>query len=267
MADPKPLASLSAGLLARKGSASPAMRRQTALPGMNGHAAYGSGHDDLGWNDMGYDVDPQPAASDPVRSGSHGLSPMAGHLDSTDDRLVMDALSAAVDSGIGSSPHDPFPAEPVYRKANVEPIQPDGAVPGTNDELVVHRHQQRIVDAIAPQPAPVPQPVADVQPVPVPLDDAFAKAADIPLVPAVPAAPSAARAPRQPRARAAAGTRGAFAFTLRLDPERHLRLRLASATSNRSAQHILIDLIDDFFASQPEIAAFAAGLPATKSNR
>ena len=42
----KPRASLSSGLLARKGQAKPAMRAQAF-----GH--HGT-HDDLGWNDMGY---------------------------------------------------------------------------------------------------------------------------------------------------------------------------------------------------------------------
>ena len=56
MGEPKPLASLSAGLLARKGGARPAMRRQ---PLGSGPAPMGGmGYDDLGWNDMGYDVDP-----------------------------------------------------------------------------------------------------------------------------------------------------------------------------------------------------------------
>src|SRR3546814_1470103 len=44
-----------------------------------------------------------------------------------------------------------------------------------------------------------------------------------------------AKAPRSVRAREKA------AFTLRLDAERHLRLRLASAVTGRSAQHILTD--------------------------
>src|SRR3546814_10176185 len=56
MGEPKPLASLSAGLLARKGGARPAMRRQPLGSGPGPLA--GTGYDDLGWNDMGYDVDP-----------------------------------------------------------------------------------------------------------------------------------------------------------------------------------------------------------------
>ena len=50
----KPLAALTSGLLARKGTAKPAMRPQ-------GFAGFGHRQEDLGWNDMGFDA-PQPAA-------------------------------------------------------------------------------------------------------------------------------------------------------------------------------------------------------------
>jgi hypothetical protein len=46
MAENKPFASLSSGLLARKGAAKPAMRPQ-------GFGSFGSSLEDLGWNDMG----------------------------------------------------------------------------------------------------------------------------------------------------------------------------------------------------------------------
>jgi len=46
VSDPKPFASLSSGLLARKGAARPAMRPQ-------GFTSPNSGLEDLGWNDMG----------------------------------------------------------------------------------------------------------------------------------------------------------------------------------------------------------------------
>jgi len=49
MRDNKAFASLSSGLLARKGQARPAMRPQGFTQGM-------SAQDDLGWNDMGHDV-------------------------------------------------------------------------------------------------------------------------------------------------------------------------------------------------------------------
>ena len=75
------------------------------------------------------------------------------------------------------------------------------------------------------------------------------------------AAPVAAPAPAPAatrRPRAAVARRGKAAFTLRLDTDRHLRLRLASAISNRSAQTILIDLLDDYLASLPELDLMAS---------
>jgi len=53
MADPKPFASLSPSLLARKGAARPAMRPQGFI---NFNSATGPTADDLGWNDMGHDA-------------------------------------------------------------------------------------------------------------------------------------------------------------------------------------------------------------------
>ena len=47
MADPKPIASLSPRLLARKGGARPAMRSQASALAIH--------PEDLGWNDMGHD--------------------------------------------------------------------------------------------------------------------------------------------------------------------------------------------------------------------
>ncbi|MCY7338614.1 MAG: hypothetical protein LH465_01440, partial [Sphingomonas bacterium] len=62
MGEPKAFASLSSGLLARKGAARPAMRPQ-------GFGQSGSGLEDLGWNDMGFEP-PKPAIA-PVRDADH----------------------------------------------------------------------------------------------------------------------------------------------------------------------------------------------------
>lgn len=59
MMEPKPFASLTAGLLARKGAARPAMRR-AYVPGMASPSLPASVQDDLGWNDMGEDRSPPP---------------------------------------------------------------------------------------------------------------------------------------------------------------------------------------------------------------
>src|SRR5690606_4671971 len=48
------------------------------------------------------------------------------------------------------------------------------------------------------------------------------------------------------------------AFTLRLDPERHLKLRLASTILNRSAQQIVTEALDNHLAGLSEIEAIAA---------
>ncbi len=52
------------------------------------------------------------------------------------------------------------------------------------------------------------------------------------------------------------------AFTLRLDGERHLRLRLACAARHRSAQQIVIQALDELLARMPEAERLAATLSA-----
>ncbi len=63
--------------------------------------------------------------------------------------------------------------------------------------------------------------------------------------------------PAKPRRPALADGRRA-AFTLRLDADRHLKLRLACTIDNRSAQQIVIDALDQFLAELPEVATLAA---------
>ncbi len=245
-AEPKPLASLSAGLLARKGAARPAMRRQVSLGGMHG----AHGHDDLGWNDMGYDVDPQGAGHD-HGSTSAGLTPMPQlQADPTHDDVddaVRDAISHAVDEV-------------------VTPIAADHAIPTVVETPPVVAAQQRLAREMALPPVEdmdeaVTESVAEaapaVSPASPPASPEVTTARTQPVQP-VPAAKA------KPARRVQAGARGAYAFTLRLDPDRHLRLRLATATGNRSAQQILVRLLDDFLADQPEITAFASRLAAGK---
>jgi hypothetical protein len=55
------------------------------------------------------------------------------------------------------------------------------------------------------------------------------------------------RAPRQPRT--LNGHKAAF--TLRLDEERHLRLRLASALQRRSSQRLVTEALDALLSSMP----------------
>ncbi|HEV7343861.1 MAG TPA: hypothetical protein VGN68_19740 [Sphingopyxis sp.] len=221
MGEPKPLASLSAGLLARKGGARPAMRRQPL--GSGPAPTNAAGYDDLGWNDMGYDVDPDQSGEParmldlkPLLTGSvlaHNVEAEQALEDSVGHELT-DAVAedyAAQDYGA-----DAFEAE-----AHEVP------------EIV--RQQESLIDRVAAVARKVearPEPKAKKE-----------------------------KAPRALRAREKA------AFTLRLDAERHLRLRLASAVTNRSSQVILTDLLDEYLTTLPEIDAMASRLPAARPTR
>ena len=59
----------------------------------------------------------------------------------------------------------------------------------------------------------------------------------------------------QPVASASTGRKSAF--TLRLDPDRHLHLRLVCAISHRSAQQVVIQALDAFLAEQPSLIALS----------
>ncbi len=69
-------------------------------------------------------------------------------------------------------------------------------------------------------------------------------------------APAPARA--NPAARKAANDSRRAAFTLRLDQERHLKLRLACTVRGRSAQQLVTDALDVLLAQMPEIDSLAA---------
>ncbi len=148
---PKAAASLNSGLLARKGGARPAMRRQASLAVQSPTP---EGLDDLGWNDMG------------------------------------DEATAAAD-------HRPAQtASPVARQV-----------------AMLHAGLKPAASAAASR-APTHEPVADAN--------------------------------------------RKCAFTLRLDTERHLRLRLLSAVTNMSAQQLVTEALDALIARHPNIEELAA---------
>jgi len=79
-----------------------------------------------------------------------------------------------------------------------------------------------------------------------------------PVAVATVAAPAPVSVPkRSPRPRSAPGSKGKAAFTLRLDPPRHLKLRLACAVDGRSAQQIVTDALDRLLANMPELDVMA----------
>lgn len=55
------------------------------------------------------------------------------------------------------------------------------------------------------------------------------------------------------------------AFTLRVDAERHLKLRLACTLGNRSAQQLVTDALDRLLADLPDLADLAAQVAKRRS--
>jgi len=159
-------------------------------------------------------------------------------------------------------------ARPAMRPQGYAGFHPGGDDLGWND-----------MGGGVPPPAPVPAPVPVPVPVPAPAPDLpavlverEALAAQVETPPAPPPEPvraarpvSVATATRIRRETDAAHKKGAkSAFTLRLDGDRHLRLRLASAVADRSAQQLMIEALDAFLHTMPEVDALVAALPPAK---
>lgn len=186
MGNAKPFASLSSGLLARKGQAKPAMRPQ----GFVGMSPVPS--DDLGWNDMGYD------------GGYDGMPPM-----------------------------EAVPA----------PFQASAQVPMQADVPPVVRQREMLGERFSAS-----EPAAEAEAAPPvavrPVSDGTLK-----------------RIGRETKAKKGAKA----AFTLRLDTDRHLRLRLASAVTNRSAQNIVSDALDAYLGALSELDALVERVPGRRA--
>lgn len=212
MSEPRPFASLSPSLLARKGSARPAMRPQLRplafddeRPGTSGSSPYGIGsrpqfnpQDDLGWNDMGFDM------------GYDAPFEEAGTV---------------------------RPAEPVAHSAQEQAHREPPAAPA---------------QPVAADPAPVtPAPAAVV--VPITPQAAVLEPAVSPVLRQIDslAEKIGKMVRRKPGAAIAEGRKAAF--TLRVDQQRHLRLRLACALQNRSAQQLLTEALDRLLGDMPEL--------------
>lgn len=228
-------ASLGPTLLARKGGAKPAMRPQ--LPVLSEPAEVAKLADeqleDLGWNDMGEDngaeedgtpanvvvpIDPD-APFDPALAEAH--SPIVRRQQR---RLEERVLADAVMTGPEDSEAE-FQAEDFGEETEFEAGEEfaDTASPWAGDE--------EQAPEFVPQPVPMPAPEPVASPV---------------------AAPKSALAKRP-----AASARRA-AFTLRLDPQRHLKLRLAATMQGVSAQSLVTEALDRLLAEFDELDSIAA---------
>ena len=212
MSEPKPLASLSSGLLARKGGAKPAMRRQ-GINFPDTSPDFNEDHDDdLGWNDMGYDINPD-------------------HAEGNGEEIHHNPLAGAIPQ--------PVPA--------------------------VRRQQEEIAAKLGTKPEPEPQPQATNQALPVPPAPLSISREVAPLAEnsaVVKAARDHQRKTKQSRPATKSRARKAkAAFTLRLDPDRHLKLRLATAVKNVSAQQLVTKAVDEYLRTIPELEALAERVP------
>jgi len=232
--EPKPFASLSSGLLARKGAARPAMRPQ----GFGG-AQPGAGLEDLGWNDMGFEP---PKAAEAERDAEHDA--FGEELTPHPTRNPLAALTP-----VGSPVHDQQ-AEIVERFAEAEeadePVEAGESIEVEADESVeveiddtaeLYEPEAEAEVEEAPQTSPV-------------LTKPLCKPAVVAVVPV----PAPRRAPRP---RSFAGSKAKAAFTLRLDPDRHLKLRLACAVDGRSAQQLVTDALDHLLERMPDLDGLA----------
>jgi hypothetical protein len=300
-------ASLSSGLLARKGAAKPAMRRQGFM-NPDGDVAPGDLHDDLGWNDMGDDVPhPLDAASEeaygdaPVpevrkqrdrlnddlaaesRSGGFTVADLESELtDDYDDRPTITTNShggltpmGAEDAEYEEDPEDETAGmeTPGAEAWSMPPVSEHHAELSADDEdeaaeiedfaevspVAEPDEVEEFAEAVEAEEVFEVEEVAEVE------EFAEAEEDDEPSEPIKPPAPpSIPRPMRRPLMMPTISVgedrvpaREKIAFTLRLDKDRHLKLRLASAVTNRSAQRLVTAALDQFLESIPEVEALA----------
>ena len=221
MGEPKAFASLSSGLLARKGAARPAMRPQ----GFG--AQTGAGLEDLGWNDMGFEP-PKPAIA-PVLDEEHDA-----FGEELPEQPLRNPLSALT----------PIPSPVHDQQAEIAKSFSSSDDEGEDEDGEYVDETAEIYDPEAEEAEPL------------------AVGGAVAVIPQRAVAPAPARS-RKPRAQP--GSKGKAAFTLRLDPDRHLKLRLACAVDGRSAQQLVTDALDQLLQAMPELESMAEKAPRKKS--
>ena len=211
-------ASLGPTLLARKGGAKPAMRPQlTPLPdNISEIAALAEEQlEDLGWNDMGSEEPANDAEAGPLLSSKRGHtpSPLAAESDEIAETDADEAAEEHTDDV--TTIVDPLAGAEVVSIATHPSVTPPANEDSFNGESpLLMSHQKRRVGRV--------------------LDDADA----------VVLSKKSNKTEAKPDASAKAGSARRAAFTLRLDTERHLKLRLAATMQGVSAQSLVTEALD-----------------------
>jgi hypothetical protein len=120
--------------------------------------------------------------------------------------------------------------------------------------------QQRAIEEHFAAPPPEEAAIPQEEEAPLELDQPVEGREPAPVVAIRRVPRPVAVAPIEPVSRAS-GAKAKAAFTLRLDPDRHLKLRLACAVTGRSAQQLVTGALDELLASLPEIESLARQLP------
>ncbi|MFN3989745.1 MAG: hypothetical protein ACK4IS_05760 [Erythrobacter sp.] len=220
-------ASLGPTLLARKGGAKPAMRPQLPVAGDVGQIAALADEqlEDLGWNDMGDDGG-TPTGEVSVVVPIDPASPLS-------------AEAAA--------------ASPIVRRQQrrlEERLLADAVMTGPQAaELDAAEEGETEWEAQEAAYAPLHSGEPD-----------FATTAEHAPLAEAPVLAVRAKAPARPAPAPAAASVRRAAFTLRLDPERHLKLRLAATIRGVSAQALVTDALDALLAEFDELDQLAARL-------
>lgn len=216
-------ASLGPSLLARKGGAKPAMRPQVAPLVTSELAVPEDQLEDLGWNDMGDSGDDAGADIVPISAdiAAAGFAADESPIVRRQQRRLEERVLADA-AMIGPDDNEP----------DYEDEDESYSLYGEDDESEACGHEVAYdappVLAAVPQPEPVRAITA-------------AKAPKKPRVPAMPAVQAARRA----------------AFTLRLDADRHLKLRLAATMQGVSAQVLVTEALDRLLADYDDLDVIA----------
>ncbi|MEP6982919.1 MAG: hypothetical protein ABI853_04660 [Sphingomicrobium sp.] len=205
-----------------------------------GFGQMGGGNlEDLGWNDMGFEP---PKAAEAARDADHDAfgEDVVEHL-----RVHPTGLTP-----VGSPVHDQQ-AEIVERFNGADETQEEEVVESVASDDTDEGEIEETAEIHEPE---IHEPEAEEAPAPTPVLAKPVRAKPVVANPPVATAPLPRRAPRP---RSAPGTKGRAAFTLRLDPNRHLKLRLACAVDGRSAQQLVTDALDQLLERMPDLDGLA----------
>jgi hypothetical protein len=230
-------ASLGPSLLARKGGAKPAMRPQVApLVAEEAAVVPEEALEDLGWNDMGDSDGDGGAQIVPISADLVAGPTTAGPgpiVRRQQRRLEERVLADAVMTGPETAEYDEDGGEDdesLYAEAF------DAADYDFDEDEDGEEADTALYSPLAPHIA-----LPDLEPVPAPATVA---------APVVAPRAAKARVPApQPVRRAA--------FTLRLDADRHLKLRLAATMQGVSAQVLVTEALDRLLAEYDELDVIA----------